>query len=498
MKKTLLLLPLIVLLIPPRAHGAGSDTITNPKLFGAADLSGITNKPAVMQQFFGADPNADRILFWDDSCGCFTYLTVGSNLSISGTTLNASGGSGTVTGVTGTAPIASSGGTAPAISITAATTGAAGSMSAADKTKLDAITGTNTGDQDLSGKANITSPTFTGTPLAPTAAVDTNTTQLATTAFVIGQAYSKLASPTFTGTPTLPTGAIATTQSAGDSSTKLATTAFVTTADNLKANLASPTFTGTPTLPTGSIATTQSAGDSSTKLATTAFVTTADNLKANLASPTFTGTLTSAASTLNGTTNAALIVLPVNTSNSVLRVGPLEFQSYALNNLWFGDNVHFNGSNMQYQAAGFVEYQRWFNGQISLHAFDTGSSGGNLTNESNNQFKLKFDGSVALGGSIPITIDDYSGSYMLLKGGNAGLGVTTWGTSAAKVLGIGNGTEPSTSPADMVQLYSVDLSAGNATLGLRTETAVVTESVTSDRTLSIRINGTTYKLMLKI
>ena len=47
---------------------------------------------------------------------------------------------GTVTGVTGTSPIASSGGATPAISITAATTSAAGSMSAADKTKLDGIT----------------------------------------------------------------------------------------------------------------------------------------------------------------------------------------------------------------------------------------------------------------------------------------------------------------------------------------------------------------------
>lgn len=58
-------------------------------------------------------------------------------------------------------------------------------------------------------------------------------------------------------------------------------------------------------------------------------------------------------------------------------------------------------------------------------------------------------------------------------------GVTTWGTSAANVLAIGNGTVPSTSPADMIQIFSVDLSAGNATLGLRTETAVVTESVVS-------------------
>ena len=39
-----------------------------------------------------------------------------------------------------------------------------------------------------------------------------------------------------------------------------------------KADTASPTFTGTPTLPTGTIATTQSLGNSTTALATTAFV----------------------------------------------------------------------------------------------------------------------------------------------------------------------------------------------------------------------------------
>jgi len=44
-----------------------------------------------------------------------------------------------VSSVTGTAPIVSSGGSTPAISITAATTSAAGSMSSADKSKLDGI-----------------------------------------------------------------------------------------------------------------------------------------------------------------------------------------------------------------------------------------------------------------------------------------------------------------------------------------------------------------------
>ena len=54
------------------------------------------------------------------------------------------GGAGGVTSVTGTAPIVSSGGAAPAISITAATQVAAGSMSGADKLKLDGVaTGAN-------------------------------------------------------------------------------------------------------------------------------------------------------------------------------------------------------------------------------------------------------------------------------------------------------------------------------------------------------------------
>jgi hypothetical protein len=46
----------------------------------------------------------------------------------------------------------------------------------------------------------------------------------------------------------------------------------IQTAVATKADLASPTFTGTPTLPTGTIATTQSAGNNTTAIATTAFV----------------------------------------------------------------------------------------------------------------------------------------------------------------------------------------------------------------------------------
>lgn len=51
-----------------------------------------------------ADPNADRILFWDDSAGATAYLEIGSGLSVTGTTLTATGGVGGTTWseVTGT------------------------------------------------------------------------------------------------------------------------------------------------------------------------------------------------------------------------------------------------------------------------------------------------------------------------------------------------------------------------------------------------------------
>jgi len=66
----------------------------------------------------------------------------------------------------------------------------------------------------------FTNPTFTGIPAAPTAATSTDTTQIATTAFVQSQKIS----PVFSGTPTAPTAA------AGTNTTQIATTAFVTTA----------------------------------------------------------------------------------------------------------------------------------------------------------------------------------------------------------------------------------------------------------------------------
>jgi hypothetical protein len=165
-------------------------------------------------------------------------------------------------------------------------------------------------DISAAGGATLVSPIFTGVPQAPTAAPSTSTAQLATCAFVaaaIAGAVSSfngrtgaitltsadisaaggapINSPTFTGTPR------ATTPTAGDNSTALATTAYVLAAIaagsgvstfNGRAGavtlsgadvsaaggalIASPTFTGIPAGPTAA------ANTSTTQLATTAYV----------------------------------------------------------------------------------------------------------------------------------------------------------------------------------------------------------------------------------
>jgi len=90
---------------------------------------------------------------------------------------------------------------------------------------------------DLATKNN---PTFTGTVTVPTATAGDNSTKAASTAFVVASFATK-ASPTFTGTVTVPTA------SANDNTTKAASTAYVQTELGDYALKASPAFTGTVT-----------------------------------------------------------------------------------------------------------------------------------------------------------------------------------------------------------------------------------------------------------
>ena len=162
----------------------------------------------------------------------------------------------------------------------------------------------------ISGFALLESPSFTGTPIAPTALKATNTTQVATTAYVKDNLadYAVLATPTFTGIPVAPTALKAT------DTTQIATTAYV------KANLldyspiASPTFTGTVTIPSGAsisgfallesptftgtpAAPTPASDTNTTQVATTEFAQSAIAAAVQAALPTGVITMWSGAST---------------------------------------------------------------------------------------------------------------------------------------------------------------------------------------------------------
>jgi hypothetical protein len=73
----------------------------------------------------------------------------------------------------------------------------------------------------------------------------------------------------------------------------------------------------------------------------------------------------------------------------------------------------------------------------------------------------------AVWGNTSITAHFFNGNMLI--GGAAAVG-----TSGAGVVGIGNGTAPSTSPADMVQVYAGDYVAGESSLIIRAETGELT------------------------
>ena len=127
-----------------------------------------------------------------------------------------------------------------------------GTVSGITKSMIDLSNIDNTSDANkplstatqnaLNLKANIASPTFTGIPNAPTASSETNTTQIATTAFVKGE-INNLIDNAPDGLNTFKELALAVNNDASFSNT-------ITTNIALKSNIASPTFTGIVTIGT--------------------------------------------------------------------------------------------------------------------------------------------------------------------------------------------------------------------------------------------------------
>jgi hypothetical protein len=193
-------------------------------------------------------------------------------------------GSGNATSIV---PVAGSGGFLALVGTQ--TVGGAKTFSVVPKSGQDASGGTDLVrksqvDGLLSTKAPLASPSLTGSPTAPTAVAGTNSTQIATTAFVndaiVGFGAGDMAKSTYdtdndgkvdaaevadaapwsgiTGKPTSFTPS--------SHSHSIAQITGLQTALDAKAPLASPALTGSPTAPTAT------AGTNTTQIATTAFV----------------------------------------------------------------------------------------------------------------------------------------------------------------------------------------------------------------------------------
>lgn len=88
------------ILTSPQLGTPASGVMTN--VTGLPLSTGVTGQLPLANGGTGAnltDPNADRIAFWDDSAGAVAWLTAGTGLTITATTIDASGGgSGDVVG----------------------------------------------------------------------------------------------------------------------------------------------------------------------------------------------------------------------------------------------------------------------------------------------------------------------------------------------------------------------------------------------------------------
>lgn len=85
------------------------------------------------------------------------------------------------------------------------------------------------------------------------------------------------------------------------------------------------------------------------------------------------------------------------------------------------------------------------NGSV-IDIINTGTGGGSY----------KIGSNYTIGGAGEFAIYDATAAatrLLISSTGNVGIGVSSFGTSAAKVLGLANATAPSTSPANMGQLY---------------------------------------------
>jgi hypothetical protein len=169
---------------------------------------------------------------------------------------------------------------------------------------------------------------------------------------------------------------------------------------------------------------------------------------ASTGAATFSSSVTAASGIITGNLTVDTNTLFVDATNDFVGIGTTTNAGYRFRvngTSYFDNNIRFpNLRGVLFQQTGGTLL-----GSISMDS-------GNAVSIDNNGF---------IGLSV--------GSNFNLLGGNTGIGTSTFGTSATRTFAVLNGTAPSTSPADTFQMYSNDITSGNAAPHFRTENGAV-------------------------
>jgi hypothetical protein len=296
-------------------------------------------------------------------------INVASGATISGATKAVNIGTGGVVGSTTNTTIGpvlgasttSIGGTTAASTLNLATGATLTATTKAVNIGTAGVAGSTT-NITIGSTTGTSTTTLQGSTVGTTLAADTNTTGIATTAYVVGQAGS--ATPIVNGTAAVGT------------SLRYSRQDHVHPTDTTRAALNSPSFSGTPSLPTGTIAVTQTAGNNTTAVATTAFVTAAVP-----AAATHTQALQfSSTSAFTKVIDASSQLI----APSVLRVwpSPSNYNGTATSGAGASATLYLTGYVLTSPSAGVAGNARAFHGNISgdLAGMLWGGTGNSLIN----------------------------------------------------------------------------------------------------------------------
>jgi len=163
------------------------------------------------------------------------------------------------------------------------------------------------------------------------------------------------------------------------------------------------------------------------------------------------------------------------------------YQDSTLDPNYFGSRVQIGSTTSTgetLQVTGTARVTSTANNIFNL--ISSAANGGFLTlsNSVNSPLLIGFGATLTSTATVNDAVLRYGSTYafyitegstivVVFRGGNLGIAQSTFGTSATRTLAISTGTAPGSSPADCFQLYSADITAGNAAAHFRTENGAV-------------------------